>query len=55
MFGSEYFKSRFGTQEEDKMDSYQVLTVKNTPTMAKNISNSRFKKADHFRISMQEE
>jgi hypothetical protein len=37
------------------MDSYQVLAVRNTPVMTKNISNSRFKKTDQIRNSMQEE
>lgn len=54
MFGSEYFKNRFGTQEDERMDSYQVLMTKAPALNNKSSQSSRFKKQEELSCQEQE-
>ena len=54
MFGSEYFKNRSATQEDEKMDSYQVLISKKPSLNQKSSQSSRFKKEEQD-VSCKEE
>jgi hypothetical protein len=54
MFGSEYFKNRFGTQEDERMDSYQVLMAKAPALNNKSSQSSRFKKQEELSCQEQE-